>query len=250
MAALSEELSHLRERLLEAEDARDAEMKSRVSVETKLVELAEFKKSAEKLMATQEETIASLNEARDGLERELSSMESQRDELKEEKVAMELRMVQLEEEKDSKKNVVLCGVVVRSIANFEQQTVHLQDTVQHLKETMEREHLPLAEMEREREAFQEQVGHLESGREDALKQLEEEKAARSQRRHNPIAYCRTKSTNTLLDKFAELESLRVSKSEVESEYREVQQQLVDSKAELERVTGETERIEQVLQDEE
>ena len=45
---------------------------------------------------------------------------------------------------------------------------------------MEREHLPLAEMEREREAFQEQVRALESNKEDALRQLEEEKAARGQ----------------------------------------------------------------------
>ena len=48
--ALSEERSDLLQRLQVAEEAREAEMKSRVSVETKLVALDEFKKSAEQLM--------------------------------------------------------------------------------------------------------------------------------------------------------------------------------------------------------
>ena len=58
--------------------------------------------------------------------------------------------------------------------------MHLQDTVHHLKETMQREHLPLAEMEREREAFREQIRELEMIKDNLQRQLEEEKATRDQ----------------------------------------------------------------------
>ena len=66
------------------------------------------------------------------------------------------------------------------LTGLEQQTVALQEAVDHLKETMQREHLPLAEMEREREAFQERVRELETSRDDVLRRLEKEKGARGQ----------------------------------------------------------------------
>lgn len=69
---------------------------------------------------------------------------------------------------------------VLGFLGFEHQAAALQDAVDRLKETMEREHLPLAEMEREREAFQERLGELETIRDDLERKLEVEKTSREQ----------------------------------------------------------------------